>query len=197
MWKSPSSYCSRKSWRVQVADSIKSKPSQSHLFIGKSDMSDRSCVDCNSCLFYIKDHKSKSNHHPSTSDSEDISISALQNAHFDLFCGFALWSQTWNGVWIPAASCIVFFPKLVFLQNLSISYLDLFFWWFFLRIRSHGKPSWKPPLRRTFSGAFLCKSTPWNINGWNLQITHEKKGKMIWTKPRWLCAKMLIFRSVV
>ena len=75
-----------------------------------------------------------------------------------------------------------FFPKLVFLQNLSIFLsLDLFFWWFFLRIRSHGKPPWKPPLRRTFSGAFLCKSTPWKINGWNLQITHEKKGK--WSEP--------------
>ena len=35
---------------------------------------------------------------------------------------------------------------------------------------------------------------PWKINGWNLQITHEKKGN--WSsKPPWLCS-MLIFRGV-
>ena len=27
--------------------------------------------------------------------------------------------------------------------------------------------------------------TPWKVNGWSLQITPEKKWKMIWTKPPW------------
>ena len=31
------------------------------------------------------------------------------------------------------------------------------------------------------------EGTPWKINGWNLQITHEKKGKGKWSsKPSWL-----------
>ena len=36
--------------------------------------------------------------------------------------------------------------------------------------------------------------TPWKINGWNLQITHEKKGEQS-SKPPWLWS-MLIFQDV-
>ena len=41
---------------------------------------------------------------------------------------------------------------------------------------------------------FTDESTPWKINGWNLQITHLRKEKMIWTKPPWLWS-MLIFQG--
>ena len=38
------------------------------------------------------------------------------------------------------------------------------------------------------------QNTPWRINGWNLQITHEKK--WTWSSKRpWLCSR-LIFRGV-
>ena len=38
------------------------------------------------------------------------------------------------------------------------------------------------------------RSTLWKINGWNLQITHEKKGT--WSsRPPWFCS-MWIFRCV-
>ena len=49
--------------------------------------------------------------------------------------------------------------------------------------------------RLQFGWLHLRFITPWKINGWNLQITHEKKGK--WSsKPPWACS-MLIFRGVV
>ena len=36
----------------------------------------------------------------------------------------------------------------------------------------------------------LSIATPWKINGWNLQITHEKKGT--WSsKPLWLCSMLI------
>ena len=40
-------------------------------------------------------------------------------------------------------------------------------------------------------------STPWKINGWNIQITHEKKGKWSEPNPYEDMFQLLIFQGCI
>ena len=74
----------------------------------------------------------------------------------------------------------LFVPKLVLEQNLSISYLDLFFWWCVLRVRSHGKHHETHHFGKLFPEHFYANLHPGRLTAGT--TNHPwKKGK--WSEP--------------
>lgn len=55
---------------------------------------------------------------------------------------------------------------------------------------------WRPGGAGASAGIFrpqfqpLAPTLPEKVNGWNLKLTKNWKGKFIWTKPPWLCGNL-------